>query len=245
MSNIRDSLYVDGFHTANIPGCTLLDVSEPVSPSFRVVKRNVVGRDGFWHDAKEGVDGVIRDLVFETETEQAFQTLLSHLYPGLYAPISLDYQYPKFSYGLVKQFHVEEMGFAASDFVRVVTFTVEFQPYLLGESSIFQVANGTKIVNPGAATDDFRLYLHGTTGVNGERVRFQHRRMGRDMTVRVLQELVVDNARKNLYNHLGAMVNTNRKSGFYFVLLPGETTISWTGTGITRAELIVNWRYWA
>lgn len=245
MSNIRDSLYVDGFHTANIPGCTLLDVSEPVSPSFRVVKRNVVGRDGFWHDAKEGVDGVPRDLVFETETEQAFQTLLFHLYPGLYAPISLDYQYPKFSYGLVKQFHVEEMGFAASDFVRVVTFTVEFQPYLLDAPKTLSVTNGTKIINPGAATEDFRLRLYGNTGSDGARVRFQHKRMGWDMTVRVVGELTVDNTRKNLYNQYGALVNTNRKSGFYFALLPGETTISWTGTGITRAELSVSWRYWA
>lgn len=244
------SVYIDGYNTKNISGCTLLNFSEPESPVFRIVKRNVVGRDGYWHEKDAGVDGVMRQMVFETTTERAYQTLLTHLYPGRYIPISIDYQHPKYFWALVKNFSVEEMGHEDpgrmdSMFVRVITFELECQPYLLDEVQTYSIANGGTIVNPGAKTEDFRVRLFGNTGVDGEQIVFQGPTDGWSMTVRVVGELLIDNTRKNMYNQYGELVNDNRKSGFYFALLPGETQITWNGTTITRMEIAVNWRYWA
>lgn len=245
MSNVRESMTVDGYSTKAIADCVMLDVSEPKSAVFRVEKKTIVGRDGFWHDDKAGVDGVERNIVFETRTDTAYRKLTNLLYPGRYSPMSFDYMNGLFFYGLVKQFHVEEMGFSDGNFVRVITFDVLAQPYVMEPVQTLTISNGTWVENPGATTEDFRLRLYGNTGVDGTKIRFQHQRMGWDMTVRVVGQLHVDNARKNLYNQYGALVNTNRKSGFFYKLLPGETQITWTGTNITRAELTVSWRYYA
>ena len=243
-ANERRFVYLDR-ESYNTAGLELLDISDPESPTYRLEKKQVVGRDGFLYNNKESVDGYNGFLMFETRTDAAFNRITNALYPGWYGEIATNTEYPLHRMGMVRNFHVDEMGFAENSAIRVVTFNVEFQPYVYSEPQTYTISNGTGVTNPGAATDDFQLVVRGNTGSNGhDNLKIMNYLYTDAMKISVVNRITIDNLRKNIYDNSGALRNDFRKEGFYFTLENGWNEFR-LGPLITGATLTVKWRYWA